>query len=125
MLRAIAGVIVGYLIFGVSAALLFALSGRPAHHTAPTVFMVGSIIYGMAFAFLGGWVATIVGRRRGTALGVGILIAVGALISLVASPAGNAIWSQVAALVLMAPAAALAGRIHRRPTGRAAKSREL
>ncbi len=114
MLRTIAGVIVGYLIFGVSAALLFALSGRQAHDPASPAFMVTAIIYGIVFAFVGGWVAAMAARRRSAALAVGIIIAVGALISLVASPGSGAIWSQVAALVLMAPAASLAGRFSRR-----------
>jgi hypothetical protein len=112
MWRTIAGVIVGYLIFGVSAVLLFVLSGR---QPASQAFMIGSIVYGMVFAFIGGWVAaTLAKRRGGAALWVGIVIAVGAVISLLASPAGGAIWSQVSALVLMAPSAVLAGRTRSR-----------
>ena len=45
-------------------------------------------------------------------IAVGSIIALGALVSLALSPAG-AIWSQLAALVLMAPAAVTGGLVAR------------
>ncbi len=108
MLRTIAGVIVGYLIFGVSAAVLFQATGQEPHAAATTKFMVGSIIYGIAFGFVGGLVAAIIARRREAALAVAIIIAAGAIVSMVAR-AREPKWSSIAALVLMAPAAGLGG----------------
>ena len=51
--RSIASVIVGYLIFALSAFALFQISGQPPHQAAPASFMAGSIVYGAVFALLG------------------------------------------------------------------------
>src|SRR3954467_2125188 len=112
MLRSIGAVAAGYLIFGVSAALLFQLSGQEPHEAAPLAFKIASIVWGAVFALVAGWLtARIAGRRPmlHTAI-VAALIAVGALLSLLLRPSG-AIWSQVSALVIMAPCALIGGKI--------------
>jgi hypothetical protein len=116
VLRSIGAVIVGYLVFGVSAAAVFPLTGHDPHAPASPMFMFGMVVYGAVFAALGGYVAALIaGRRpRAHALAVGVLIALGSTVSLIASES-DARWSQLAALVLMAPAAALAGMLRRRP----------
>lgn len=116
MARAFAGVIAGYAIFALSAALLFRLSGRDPHAVPDLRFALLSIAFGIAFAALGGWIAALIGGEKGPAasLTLGAAIAIGAVISLVARPGAGAIWSQLAALFLMAPAAVLAGRMRRR-----------
>jgi hypothetical protein len=65
----------------------------------------------MAFALLGGYVAAWLARRRPLAHGgaVAIVLALGAAISLLSTIGKGAIWSQVAALALMAPCAILGG----------------
>ena len=80
------------------------------------MFVFGMAIYGILFAALGGYVAALIARRRprAHALAVGVLIALGSTVSLVVS-ASDARWSQLAALFLMAPAAAWAGMLRRRP----------
>ena len=45
--------IVGYLVFAVSAVALFVVTGRDAHAEAPVWFMVGSTLYGMLFVLWG------------------------------------------------------------------------
>src|SRR6185312_7442186 len=95
MLRSIGAVAAGYLVFGASAALLFQLSGQAPHEAAPFAFKIASIIWGAVFAL------------------VAALIALGALISLLARPS-DAIWSQVSALVVMAPCALIGGAISSR-----------
>ncbi len=112
-MRTIAGVIIGWLMFVLSAVLLFRLAGQEPHAPATTKFMIGSIIYGVGFGFLGGLVAASIAKRRAAGFAVGTIIALGAIVSLLAQPSG-ARWSPVSALVLMAPAAALGGAIRRR-----------
>ncbi len=114
MLRTITGVIIGYLIFAGTAALLFQLTHQKPHAPATMGFMATSIAYGVAFALLAGYIATAVARRKRAATAVGVIIALGAIISLIAEPAA-AKWSPVAALVLMAPAAMLGGALRRSP----------
>jgi len=120
MLRSIAAVVAGYVVFGVSAALLFQLSGQAPHADAPLAFKVASIVWGAVFALVAGWLASRIAVRRPVTHGalVAALIALGAIISLVASPPG-AIWSQVAALVVMAPCAVIGGVISSRGRGTA------
>jgi peptidoglycan/LPS O-acetylase OafA/YrhL len=115
MLRSIGAVAAGYLIFGASAALLFQLSGQEPHESAPVAFKVASIVWGAVFALVAGWLtARVAGRRpRVHAAIVAGLIALGALVSLLADRSG-AKWSQVAAIVIMAPCALLGGAISSR-----------
>ena len=111
MLRSGVGVVGGYVVFAVSAALLFVVTGRDPHATQDTFFEVSTTVYGMVFAGIGGYLAARIAGRR-TVLHAGIvaaLIAVGAAVSLLASPKGDAIWSQLTALTLMAPCAVAGG----------------
>jgi hypothetical protein len=114
--RSIGAVLVGYLPFGISAVLLFNVTGRDPHAPAPLDFLLLSTLYGMAFAMLSGYLAAWLAGRRplSHAIAVTGLIGLGALISIVLSPVGAARWSQWAALSLMAPSATLGGLIHRR-----------
>jgi MFS-type transporter involved in bile tolerance (Atg22 family) len=115
MLRSIGAVAAGYIIFGASAALLFQLSGQEPHADAPLAFKVASIVWGAAFALVAGWLTARVAGRRPllhTAI-VAALIAAGAGVSLMARPV-DAIWSQLAALVVMAPCAFVGGVISSR-----------
>ena len=109
--RSIAAVVLGYLVFAVSAFLFFQLSGQPAHAAAPPTIMAASSLVGIVAAFAGGFGAALIAGYRPFAHGiaVAVVLAVGALVSLVSTWGHGAIWSQVAALVLMAPAAAFGG----------------
>jgi hypothetical protein len=116
VLRSIAAVVLGYLVFAVSAGLLFPILGADPHAPQRPGLIAGSVVYGMAFAFVGGLAAIrLAPRRPGLhAALVSLLIAAGAAASLLASPANDAKWSQRAALLLMAPSALLAGRLSTR-----------
>ena len=109
--RSIVSVIIGYFIFALTAFALFQISGQPPHQAAPFWFMLGTIIYGCVFAFVGGYVAAALSRRRPLEHGiaVAIVLALGATVSLLGTVGKGAIWSQVAALALMAPSAVLGG----------------
>lgn len=115
MLRSFGAVIAGYLLFAVLAVALFAVTGRNAHAPAPLAFMIGSALCGMLFAGLGGYVAArLAGRRPLThAAALALVIAFGAGISIVTSPRGDAVWSQVTAMFLMAPSAILGGLVRK------------
>lgn len=114
MLRSIGAVAAGYIIFGGSAALLFQLSGHAPHEQASTAFKIASIVWGAVFALVAGWLtARVAGRKPAThAAVVAGLIALSAIVSLAARPA-DAIWSQIAALVVMAPCALAGGAVAR------------
>ena len=106
--------IVGYAIFIASAVVFFRLAGRDPHATQDASFVVGAVVFGMAFAAIGGFVAGLIaGRRPVSHAGiVAGLLALGALVSLLSSAAQSAVWSQVSALGLMAPSALVGGIIN-------------
>jgi O-antigen/teichoic acid export membrane protein len=111
MTRSVIAVIVGYLIFALSAFAFFQISGQPPHQSAPMPFMLGSIAVGTVFALIGGYVAGWLAQRRPLAQGVAVatVLALGATISLLGVLGKGAVWSQVAALVLIAPSAVFGG----------------
>ena len=116
MIRSILAVAVGYLIFALSAFAFFQLSGQAPHQVAPMPMMLASIAVGMVFALLGGYVAGWLAQRRPLAHGVAVatVLALGATGSLLGTLGKGAVWSQVAALVLMAPSAIAGGWLRKR-----------
>jgi hypothetical protein len=111
MLRTIAAVAIGYLVFAVSAVTLFAVSGQDPKAPASARFMIAGIVYGVLFAFVAGYVAAALARRKGAALVVAAIMGVIAAVSLALQPAGSAVWSSVATLLLMAPAVVVGGTV--------------
>jgi len=118
VLRGILAIVAGYLIFAVSAAALFVVSGRDPHALQPAGFIVIVLLYGIGFAGMSGYVTALIAKRAEIAYVIALasIIALGALVSLFASPRSGAIWSQVGTLLLMVPAALLGGMVRvRRP----------
>ena len=105
--RGILGAIVGYVIFAAPAAVMFNLMGWDPHAPESLTVIVASTVVGLISAGVGGYVAPRIGRARWPGTVVAAMIAVGALISLGARAGGGAIWSQLVALLLLAPAALL------------------
>src|SRR5262245_30589021 len=110
MLRSIGAVVAGYFVFAASALLLFQLSGRAPHADAPLAFKIATVVWGAVFAMVGGWLAAHVAVRQPATHGASVagLIAGLAIASIVARPS-DVIWTQIAAIVVMAPCAWLGG----------------
>ena len=105
-LRVALGILAGDLLFAGLSVLTFHVLGQDPHEFATTKVIVGTAALGALFAVGGGYLAATIARQAPVlaGLGVAVLIALGAVTSvLVARPAS--IWSQVAAAVVMAPAA--------------------
>ena len=119
-MRIFLAVIAGYLIFAVSAVLLFHLTNIDPHSPAALSVKALILVYGLAFASLGGFAAGRIGGRTDLVCGIAlaIVIAFGATISMIARPGAGALWTQTAALLLFAPAS-LAGDWTRRRGRRA------
>lgn len=109
-MRTFLAVVAGYLIFALSAVLLFHLTNVDPHSPAAIGFKVLTIAYGLAFASLGGFVAGQIAQRTDLICGIALALvtALGATISMIARPGAGALWTQTAALFLFAPAS-LAG----------------
>ena len=104
-MRVFLAVVAGYLIFAVSAVLLFRLANVDPHSPAALGFKVLTVAYGLTFAYIGGFVAGQIARRTDLVCGIvlAIVIALGATISMSARPGAGAPWTQLAALFLFAP----------------------
>ena len=116
IIKSILAVVVGYLVFAVSAFAFFKLSGQPPHQEATLPFIVGSTVFGMVVALLGGYVAAWLAGRRplAHALAVAAIMALGATVSLIATLGKGSIWSQIAGLALIAPSAVVGGWLRAR-----------
>jgi hypothetical protein len=116
LLRSVGAVIVGYLLFAIPAYAYFQITGQAPHQDAPPAVMLASAAVGVAAACLGGYTAAALAGRRPSTHGVAValVIAVGAIASLVSTLGHGAIWSQLSALILMAPSAAIGGAIRAR-----------
>jgi hypothetical protein len=112
-MRTIAGVIIGYLVFGGSVFLLFRVTHQDPH--APTVmgFEIMAIGYGVFFAFFAGyWGTGIAGRTDMlVATVIAVIMAAVAIASMVRMGIG---WSPMAALVTMVPAELVGGYVRAR-----------
>jgi len=106
VLRSIGAMVTGYILLGVAAELLFHFSGYNPHAPASVSFIVLTAIYGFFSAALAGYVAARIAGRlvlwHGAVLAC--LVALVALLSLLAELGTGSIWSQLVALLFMAPA---------------------
>jgi hypothetical protein len=116
MLRSVLAVFVGYVVFAGGAFAFFRVSGQPPHQAAAWPVMLGAVACGMLFALLGGYLAAVLAGRKpaGHGFAVACVLALGASASLASTAGHGAIWSQVAALALMAPSAWLGGWLRAR-----------
>jgi hypothetical protein len=119
-MRSVLAVLSGYAVFAAGSLVMFRLSGHEPHADATATFKTFAILYGTGCALIGGYVAGSLAKRSPVAHAsiMGLLLAAMAAISLHMSPVKSAIWTQVAALFFMAPAAILGGILcARRGTG--------
>ena len=112
-LRSILAVLAGYAVFVLSALLVFGLSGQKPHADASAAFKTLAIVVGTTFAIAGGYLTAIIAKKSPVAhsTALGVLLASIAAWSIHASPLKDPIWSQVSAILFMAPGAILGGVI--------------
>jgi peptidoglycan/LPS O-acetylase OafA/YrhL len=123
IVRSVAAVLLGYLVFALSAVALFHVSGRDPYAPASTVFMVLTTLYGMVFAGLSGFLAAWISKRWKFehAFAVACLIAVVGAISAFATLGHGSLWTQVVAVLIIAPMAMVVGYVKVRHSKHLAK----
>jgi hypothetical protein len=116
LLRSTAAIVAAYFTFGLSAALLFAVSGRDPHAPSDLPFALFAIAWGLGYGLAAGWLAARLAGHRPLlhAAIVAGLIAVIALVSWIAQPGQGAVWTQASAIFLFAPAALAGGWLRAR-----------
>lgn len=104
--KTILGVVLGDFIFAGGSVLMFYLAKMDPHGPAPLNFIVLSIIAGIVLALAGGFAGSTLGARSDMICGMllTVIIAVGAIASMIGRPGQGALWSQTGALI-SAPAA--------------------
>jgi len=103
--RTIFGLLCGYLVFALPSVLLFRglhLDPHSETHAASKWLVTAA---GLLLAACGGYVSTRIAATRRPGYALGIIIAAAAVVSLIAKPGAGAVWSQLAALFGVAPAA--------------------
>ncbi|WOK09395.1 hypothetical protein RT717_12170 [Imperialibacter roseus] len=107
--RNILAVVIGYLVFAVSAVLLFQLSGIDPHNDPSVGVMALTIAYGIVFSFLGGLLAQPISGSGKLTVNYFLagLMAGFAAFSMFKSEGNH--FTQLAAIFLFAPASALGG----------------
>ena len=112
-MRTIAGIILGYLVFALSAVALFRVTGHEPDTPASLSFEITATLYGIAFAYLGGYWGTAIAGRRDLWVAeiIAAIMAAGAIASLIKLGFS---WSPVAALVFMVPAELVGGYLRMR-----------
>ena len=107
--RNILGVVVGYLIFAVSAVLLFKVSGIDPHVDTSFVRVTFVILFGAIFSFIGGFVAKAIAATPGMTVNyvLALLTAGFATFSMLKSPGNH--YTQIAAILLFAPMSVCGG----------------
>ncbi len=109
VVRSVLAVVVGYLIFAVSAVLLFNLSGIDLHAEAGVATVVFVVAFGAVFAFIGGYLAKLIAATKTMIVNyaLAILVAGFAAFSFFKSPGTH--YTQIAAIFLFAPMSILGG----------------
>jgi hypothetical protein len=116
MLRSVAAIAAGYLVFGLSTVVLFASTGQDPRALPSNATIAFFTAYGTAFAFLGGYVAALVASQREALHGAALAALIGAiaLVSLALEWSRGSVWSEVAVLAAMVPAAVIGGLVRER-----------
>ena len=113
LLRSVGAVFAGYALIGISVELLFHLSGHDPHAPASVQFMVLTTIYGCFFAALAGFITASIAGRPALLHGavLACLVELVAMLSLLVTLGDASIWSEVSALLFMAPAVMIGAMI--------------
>jgi hypothetical protein len=114
MIRKILSVIAGYAVFAISSVLLFKVAGQPPHQDAPAGFMALTVIYGIFFSVVAGWLLQWIARQKTLTLNfvLAALMFLLAATSMLAS--GGSHWTQYFAMFIFAPVSVLGGYLKNR-----------
>ncbi len=110
MIRNILGIIAGYLVFGISSALLFGISKVDPTQPATTNFMILSAIIGGLAALTGGYLTGLIVKQKinWPIITLSIIMALIGMISIFAQP-GKSYWSELLTIFIFAPLAFIGG----------------
>lgn len=109
IVRNIAAVIVGYLIFAVSALLLFKFAGIEPHAHSSTLTVVQVVVFGAIFAFVAGFVAKIIAGARSLRANVALAVLMFCFAAFSSVQSSGSHYTQFAAMAIFAPVSLFGG----------------
>ncbi len=114
MARSILAIVIGYLVFAVPSVALLNVGVIDPHAPPSGRVFLFTLLYGVCFALLAGWLSVRLAGRPvlWPALVVAAVVAVLAAVSLAFAHGGY--WTELSALILMAPAVVAGGAIRLR-----------
>jgi hypothetical protein len=112
MIRKIVGVILGYIIFAVSAVALFKLSGQAPHADPTIIFAILTTVYGAVFSFIAGLIAQLIAKTTDLKINyvLAFIMAGFATFSLIKTNGNH--WTQLLAIFVFAPASVLGAQFY-------------
>jgi CHASE2 domain-containing sensor protein len=114
-MRVVGGIILGFLVFGLSPWVLFVLFRitklDPHPHFSAIGYIIG-ILWGVLFALLAGWVASFI-EGRPDLMSAWILAALMAISAIASMILMGGSWVSLAGLVLIAPSVVVGGWLYR------------
>jgi uncharacterized membrane protein len=113
MTRKILSIIIGYLVFAVTALALFEFAGQNAHSNPTNIFAFFAAIYGAFFSFLAGLVSQYVAKTSNLKINyvLAFMIAAFATFSLLKTVGNH--WTQLLAIFIFAPVSILGGLFYK------------
>ncbi|HUI31176.1 MAG TPA: hypothetical protein VLX91_13270 [Candidatus Acidoferrales bacterium] len=109
ILRNIISVLLGYLVYALSAVLLYQLPHIDPHANPATRFLIFSILYGLLFSFIGGFLTQLLSKSSNLKINyvLALILAGFAAISYVMTTGNH--YSQIASILLFAPSSLIGG----------------
>ncbi|HQX56897.1 MAG TPA: hypothetical protein PLP07_13290 [Pyrinomonadaceae bacterium] len=114
LVRNIAAVVCGYLIFAVSAVALFKLSGIDPHADYGFALRCVVVSAGIVFAFVGGYIAKLIAASRSLTVNLVLALVVAGFAAFSLFKSVGEHYTQISAILLFAPASVLGGYTRRR-----------
>ena len=118
IVRNIAAVVVGYLIFAVSALLLFKLGGIDPHAEAGTATTLLVVLFGAIFSFVAGCVAKVISASRTLIVNVVLAALMFAFAAFSSLRSTGDHYTQFAAMFIFAPVSILGGLVSKKALSR-------
>ena len=112
--RNILAVAVGYLIFAVSAVLLFSLGAIDPHADASVGTIILVIVFGAVFSFIAGFTAKAVAGSQSLAVNIALAALVFAFAAFSFFASAGSHYTQIAAMFVFAPISILGGYTNRK-----------
>jgi uncharacterized membrane protein len=113
MIRKVLSIMIGYLVFAVTALALFEFAGQNAHSNPTIIFAIFAAIYGAFFSFVAGLVSQYVAKTSNLKINyiLALIIAGFATFSLLKTVGNH--WTQLLAIFIFAPVSILGGLFYK------------